>query len=284
MLTPDRLFVWAAMLLCAAVVGLATLQVLRQKPLPWAASYTLVALAFVLQTVGLYLRGLQIGACPLGNPYELIQFVLWSTLFLYLVIGPVFSLNFLGTVTSAFVSFFGILSLLVPAWDRPHDRALFGGEPLIELHAALSVFGYGIFGLLAAVSLLHWIQYNSLQRKKSSFLLSFLPSIVQLDNLVRRLLPAGLVVLTLAFATGILVWTRGDWAQLEGKLIAVFLLWLGYGALWVLRLRRRIGPQVASAAFVLLFVVALASLWPLDASRWSPEGRPVSAPLEEQQP
>ena len=48
---------------------------------------------YILQTTGLYLRGLEVKGCPIGNQFEIFQFTGWSATTLYLVIGATFRLD-----------------------------------------------------------------------------------------------------------------------------------------------------------------------------------------------
>lgn len=250
----------------------------RRKPGGRTITYPIILIGFLLQTAGLYLRGMEFGACPLGNTFEVVQFVLWSTIFLFLVIGPVFQVHLLGTATAALVSITGLVSLLIPPWDAPHSSTLFGGDPLIEFHAAVSIFSYGIFGLLSTVALLYLIQYNALERKWRSRIFALLPSIVQLDNLARRLLSAGILVLSLAFISGIMVWFEEAWSVLHWKLITVFVLWVGYGGVWILRLRQRFSPHRAAICFLTLYLFALFSLWPVSRAHETVDAEPSPSP------
>ncbi len=263
---PDRFLIWLATTAYGIAVVHAALRLSRHKPHARSITYPIVASGFLLQTAGLYLRGLDIGACPLGNNFEIIQFVLWSTILLFLIVGPVFRVNLLGATASAFVCAAGLISLLMPDWDLPHTEALFGGDPLIEFHAAVSIFSYGIFGLLATVAALYLLQYRALSRKSPGWIFSILPPIVKLDLLARRLLGAGLIVVTLAFLSGLMVWFEGAWTHLNYKLLAVFVLWIGYGAVWILRLRGKLPPQRTAVLVLLLYAFALFSLWPVRSS------------------
>ncbi len=267
MADPDRFFLWLATAVYAAAVVNSAVRLFGGRERSSSLNYGILLTGFLFQTAGLYLRGMQLGACPLGNTLEIVQFVLWSTVFLYLVVGPVFRVHLLGSTTAALVSLASLATLLVPAWDRPHGRALFGGDPIIEFHAAVSVFGYGIFGLLATTSLLYLLQYLALERKWRSLIFNMLPSIVKLDGLAGRLLGAGLMVLTLAFVSGIMVWFDGAWEQMHLKLLAVGLLWFIYVAAWILRLSGRLSPRWSSVLFILLFALAILSLWPVKGAR-----------------
>jgi len=149
----DRFLVWLATAIYGGVVVYAITALAHHHVHSRSVTYPLIFAGFVLQTVGLYLRGMKIGGCPLGNSFEIIQFILWSTIFLYLVVGPVFRVNLLGIASAAFVSIGSMVTLLIPDWDLPHTREIFGGDPLIEFHAAVSIFSYGMFGLLATACL-----------------------------------------------------------------------------------------------------------------------------------
>lgn len=261
---PDRLLLWLSMATYGIAAILGGIRLYQQKPDSRAFTYPAILIGFLVQSAGLYLRGMEIGACPLGNTFEIIQFVLWSTIFLFLVVGPVFQVHLLGTTTAGLVTLAGTISLLITNWDTPHSAALFGGDPLIEFHAAVSIFSYGIFGLLSTVSLLYLLQYKALERKWRSRLFNLLPSIVKLDDLARRLLSAGVLILSLAFVSGILVWFDDAWSHMHWKLVAVFILWVGYGGVWFLRLRQRFTPQRAAICFLTLYLFALFSLWPVN--------------------
>ncbi len=266
----------------AAIYGL--IRLLQRKDGGRSVTYPIILVGFLLQTTGLYIRGMEIGACPLGNPYEIVQFVLWSTIFLFLVIGPVFQVHLLGTTSSGLVAITGIFALLAPGWDAPHSAALFGGDPLIEFHAAVSIFSYGIFGLLSTVALLYILQYNALERKWKSRLFTLLPSIVQLDNLARRLLSAGVLVLSLAFVSGLMVWFEEAWSALHWKILTVMVLWLGYGGVWVMRLRQRFSPHRAAICFLTLYLFALFSLWPINKAHEAETGEPLPSTSSDRSP
>ena len=44
--------------------------------------------------------GAEIKACPLGNTFEISQFIAWSLVLLYFIIGPAFRLRLLGFFTA----------------------------------------------------------------------------------------------------------------------------------------------------------------------------------------
>ena len=70
----------AAIYGAAFLLGLVTL--LLRKPYSRAAMFALLTGGFLMQTLGLNLRGAEIKACPLGNSFEIAQFISWSLVML----------------------------------------------------------------------------------------------------------------------------------------------------------------------------------------------------------
>ena len=87
----ERTFIGLGILLyCGAFAyGLTTL--IRKRKHRKLFMLALVAGGFVLQTLGLYMRGMDLGRCPLGNPFEKVQFIVWSAILLYHTMNCTFS-------------------------------------------------------------------------------------------------------------------------------------------------------------------------------------------------
>ena len=73
-----------------------------------------IACGFVIQTRALYLRGLEVHGCPLGNTLERIQFILWSLILAFLILRIIWRLNLLGTFCAGLAMGAGFLSLSLP--------------------------------------------------------------------------------------------------------------------------------------------------------------------------
>lgn len=233
---------------------------------------SLVIGGFALQTLGLYLRGMDLGRCPLGNPFEKVQFVVWSAILLYLVIGPAFRMSLLGFFSSGLAAVLGALSLFLESWDQSYLRAESATNGWVETHAALAVFSYGIFGILALTSLMYLLQNYGLKQKRITGLFPILPSIVQLDQMNRRLLMMGVAVLTISFAVGA-VYYRTHLSDVQSaKLITTVALWLAYTIVLLLHRTNRLASKKFALSCVILFALALISLWPVTTSgRVEPE-------------
>lgn len=264
----DRWMIGGGILLYT-VVFISTVSLLWQnRRLPHALTFIAVALGWLLQTTGLYIRGLEIGGCPLGNAFEIIQFVIWSLITIYLIVGTAFRVSLLGFFSSGLASVLGIVSLAVPAWDSERRPWMEGASVWVELHATLALFSYGIFAILALTSAMYLLRHYSLKKKKTfTGIFHFLPSIRELEVMKFRLLLAGLLVLSSSLLIGMVNWSQIDGYVNHTKLVGTLGVWVGYTIVLILRLRQRLTSGNMAWVCVGLFFLALVSLWPVNTSR-----------------
>ena len=149
----DRTWLWGAAGLYLAGFVLGTVALARGGRPSGVLIYALILAGYALQLLGLGARGRLVGGCPLGNTFEIFQFTAWSAITLYLVVGVTFRSSLLGYFTACLGAALTLVSLAIPAWDAARRTKIFGGNPWIELHAALALFSYGVFALLALTSL-----------------------------------------------------------------------------------------------------------------------------------
>lgn len=263
----DRTWLWFAAGFYAAGFLLGTLALLKQGRPSGVATYILIAIGYIAQLIGLGIRGKMVGGCPLGNQFEIFQFTAWSAITLYLVIGVTFRNSLLGYFTACLATAMTLLSLAIPAWDATQRTRIFGNNPWIELHAALAVFSYGVFGLLALTSIMFLLRNYSLKTKHLGGIFSFLPSILDLDQIGVRLLGAGVAILGISLAVGSVYWARDFSAVDLTKLIATIAVWLAYALALGLRLQGILLAKRFAWACLALYAAALLSLGPVDASR-----------------
>jgi HemX protein len=263
----DRTWIWFAAALYLTGFVLGTISVFRERRHSRALMYVIISAGFTLQTWGLYLRGLQVGGCPIGNRFEIFQFTAWSATALYLVVGATFRLSLLGYFTSCLAATLTLVSLLVPAWDAAKRVNIFGGNAWIEFHAALALFSYGVFALLALTSVMYLLQVFSLQRRHLHGLFSFLPSMVDLDHINLRLLTTGVVLMSSSLAVGAVYWFRDTSTVDKAKLYVTVAVWAAYAVTWLLRWRSFLVAKRFAWTCVALFAAALISLGPVNSSR-----------------
>jgi HemX protein len=264
----DRWFLGAGILLLALLFAACSIALRRGGRVPHQVTLGVIVLAFVLQSIGLYLRGYSVGACPLGNPFEILQFIAWSLVLLYLLLGTLFQVTLLGFFTAGLAALLGGIPFLFPGWDTPRFGPLFSGNPLIELHASLAIFSYGAFALLSIVAAMFLLQDRGLRQKSRHALFQYLPSINKLDQICLRLLGLGLAFLTLALVVGGLTWMRDPASVPLLKLLSASAVWLCYLAVMILRLRRILLARPYAWACLVLFLIALVVLWPVEGARF----------------
>lgn len=254
----------AGIYLIGFLLGL--LSLLVRKPYARSIMFAILVGGFLMQTLALNLRGAEIKACPLGNLFEISQFIAWSLVLLYFIIGPIFRLRLLGFFTAGLAALLAGLVLLIPATDQPYPAGIFGGNPWIEMHAALAIFSYAVFAILALVSAMFLIQQHGLKKKQFKGLYQYLPSIQQLDLMAKRLLLTGVGVLSAALIFGAVFWINNPELVPLFKLSVTCLVWAGYLAVVVLRLQKKLVTRRHALACIALFLFALASLWPVQSA------------------
>ncbi len=263
----DRTWLWAAAGFYFAGFALGAIALLRRGGPAGTPTYALIAVGYVLHLAGLVVRGQAVGGCPLGNQFELYQFTAWSATTLYLIVGVAFRHSLLGYFTSALATGLTVVSLAIPSWDGAARMHIFGSNPWIELHAALAVFSYGVFGLVALTSVMFLLRHHSLKSKDLGGWFALLPSIRDLDQIGVRLLGTATVILTAALAVIALIFLRDPAAVSAPKFLATSAVWLAYVVLLVLRLRGRLIAQRFAWTGATLYVAALLSLSLVNSTR-----------------
>lgn len=218
---------------------------------PGRFNFIAIAAAFLALSIFLYGRGQAVGSCPLGTVPDVLSFLGWSILLIYLIVGPAYRLSLLGAFTGPLV-----LLLLLASLASPHAPDVPLAEPpdaWVELHAALSVVAYGAFALAAVAGGMYLIQERQLKRHRVSTLFYNLPPISDLAQVNGRLIGLGFIMLTIAFAAGLLAQRPVDGMKLWASLI----IWALYGTLYLRRHRRQLSPKAQSmwSLWFFLFII-----------------------------
>ena len=245
----------------------AILYLIRAKHHPQWLLYMIIAGGYAIHSYGLYLRGMEVRGCPIGNTFEIVQFVIWSLTFCFLVLGPAFRLSLFGFFTAGLAAILSVLAFIFRGWDTPYPLDVGKVSPAIEFHASLAVFSYGIFGLLAISCVLYILQNYSLKHHRWKGMYEFLPSLVESETMTLRMLAAGSGVLTVSLLVGYSYFVKNTAEINAAKLAATVAVWLAYLVLLFLRLTNRLYGKKLAWTSIVLFFFALLSIWPVDASR-----------------
>jgi len=276
-LLTDRAILWVGALLYLAgfITGLTGLTRRKGHESQRSLLNAFLVAGWLLQWLGLYQRGMATGGCPLGNTFEIIQFVAWSAMLVYFFVGTAFRVSLLGLFTAGYAATLALVSLLITHWDMKHGTRMFGDNPWIEAHAAIAVFSYGIFGLLALTSIMQLLQNWSLKNKRLDGLFWFLPSVVQLEQINYRFLVLGVTLLSVSLSFGASWWVRNTDSVHLPKLAVTLTIWVSYLVVLLLRWRGKIVSVRFAWVCLVMFCLALLSLGPINSNRYG--NRPVPA-------
>lgn len=264
---PDQLFLLLGTLAYLLAFWRSSARLLRQRPPNHSLNLILILCGWLLQSTGLYLLGMQAGSCPIRNLFEILQFVSWSMVLVYLLTGQIFRLSLFGTASASLAALLSAAAFLIPGANSTPSDSLLGANPWIETHASLALFSYGIFALLSALAVLYLLQNHSLKAKRFDGIFRFLPPIMEMEVLLFRLLITGCVVFSASMLIGAVYWIGHPDQIGFTKLAPTISLWFAYCLALALRLRGLLhGTRMAIVA-IALFLAALLTLWPVEANR-----------------
>lgn len=224
---------------------------------PSRFNFAAILIGFLLQTAFLYVRGQQHGRCPLTNLFEVMIFLSWSMVLLYLVVGPAYRLSLLGAFTAPLV--FALQAFAMLALSDVSIVRMEPPNPWIELHAAVSIVAYGAFAMAGVAGLMYLAQERQLKTHHIHSIFYHLPPISDLAVANRRLIAFGVALLTVGMFSG---WQVGQ--PIAGIKIAWSLaVWLTYAAIMQAGWWRKLSPRRVAIASVLAFSLTLSTLWGL---------------------
>jgi len=243
-----------------------TIYALRAKSFrPGGFNLLAIGIGFASQSAYLYLRGQQVGACPLNTLFDLLVFLGWAIVLIYLVIGPAYRLSLMGAFTAPLVLLLQLAALLLVGPPPPVTGPVAPPNAWIELHAALSVVAYGAFVLAGISGWMYLLQERQIKRHHVSTLFYNLPPIQDLTQANGRLIFLGFCLLTVAFIAGLVSRLPVDGLKFWVSL----LIWAAYGILLLLRKYHRLPPRRLakwSVGIFLFLVITLPGVHYLSAS------------------
>lgn len=231
-----------------------------QRFRPTRFNLLVLSLGFLFQTIFLHQRGQIIGRCPLTNLFEVLTFLSWSIVLIYLVVGPTYRMSLMGGFTAPLVFLIQGIALALPI-DHPHSQ-ISPRPPVdawLEMHAALAVISYGAFALAAIAGLMYLVQDFQLKRHQIHPIFYLVPPIHELALVNRRLLLLGTVLLATALGCGFAVEQPIDWIKVTWSAG----IWIIYALLLVAGWFGALGPKRIAAGSTGAFLITFASLFAL---------------------
>jgi ABC-type uncharacterized transport system permease subunit len=188
----------------------------------------ILILAFVCHSLFLYERGETIRHCPVTNLFEVLAFFSWSLVLTYLVIGPAYRMSVLGVFTAPLVLVLNFFALVLPI-DHPTSMPKMSWQ--LEMHAALTLLGFGTLGVAALAGLMYLIQERQLKRRDLTGWFYRLPAMGQLELVHRQVLLWAFALFSIGMAFGFFIphddvsdWVKIIWSGGVWLLYAMLLL------------------------------------------------------------
>jgi ABC-type uncharacterized transport system permease subunit len=249
----DRFLLIAATLCFLGSLGYTLYALGAGRFKPGRINFLAVLAGFIFLTAFLYLRGKAEGSCPLNSLFDVMIFLSWSLVLIYMLIGPAYRLSLLGAFTAPLAFLLVLGALIAPIDQTARTRE---ANPWIETHAALSIIAYGAFGLACIAGVMYLLQERQLKSHRATPLLYNLPPINHLAAAIGRLLGLGLLLLTISFAAGFIsgfpINTLKFWTSV--------VIWAVYCGLLALNRLHTLGPRRMAELSIAIFTVALLTL------------------------
>jgi HemX protein len=214
-----------------------------------------ICAGFLLTTIFLFDRGHAIGRCPITSRFEVLVFMTWSMVLIYLVIGSTYRLSLMGVFTAPVASALLFLALSLPADDTPPTKIKV--NPWLEAHTSFLMVACGAFALACIAGVMYLIQEQQLKTRNPSSIFFRLPPITALSVANSRLLWLGFTLFTVGLTTGFLIGQRVDWVQAAWS-IAV---WCVYGGILIARVRHAVAAKWIATLSIVAFSLLLSTFW-----------------------
>ena len=103
----------------------------------------------VFQSMFLAERGQIHGRCPVTDLIEILIFISWAMVIIYLLFGSSYRISLMGVFTSPLVFLICLIAIIAPFDQEAAALAASSNtvEPWTELHIALSLLSYGAVGM-----------------------------------------------------------------------------------------------------------------------------------------
>ena len=151
----------------------------------------------VFQSMFLAERGQIHGRCPVTDLVEILIFISWAMVIIYLLFGSSYRISLMGVFTSPLVFLICLIAIIAPFDKEAAGIAASSNtvEPWTELHIAISLLSYGAFGMASISGAMFLLQERQVRLGKLETLFYHLPPMNNLAKAVFRLMILGVVLL-----------------------------------------------------------------------------------------
>jgi cytochrome c-type biogenesis protein CcsB len=209
----------------AAALG----HLVRRRESLWRFAVIATQVAWILHTLAIAVRGVELGRLPILTISELVSVVIWVAVLLESWAERQYGVRALGAFVLPVVVGLGLV--------LPTGLRALALEPAIRsawiwVHVALALLGLAALVLNFAAALMYLLQERQLKARRPSAVYYRLPPLETLDRLSHRTLTLGFPFLTAGLLLGLL-WAGVAWGSvLTWDPIALFslVMWVVYAA------------------------------------------------------
>ena len=251
----DRLWVNLALLCFLLGSAYSIYSLTGRKLLPSRLTLALIAVGFVFESVFLFVRGHTISRCPVTNHFELLVFMTWSMVLIYLIVGSAYRLSLMGAFTAPAATLLLLFACFIPEVRPMITRTKV--NPWLEAHTSFSIVACGAFALACIAGVMYLVQERQLKTRQPGSMFFRFPSINALTVANSRLLWLGFGLLTIGLSTGFFIGADIDWK----KTIWSILVWCLYGGILVARWRHVMAAKWIATLSIIAFSLLLGTFW-----------------------
>lgn len=223
-------------------------------------AFWLLAIVWILQSIFLITRMIEMGRFPILTISEGLYFYAWVLVSFSLIINKVFRIDFIVFFTNVLGFIIMTLHLFAPVDYKPDVLAEQLMSELLVIHITIAIISYGAFSLSAIFSMMYVLQYHMIKRKKWGKRLRRLGELTKLDRLSFSFNMSGVPLLLISLILGV-VWayiSLDDFKWYDVKALGSFTVLLAYSVYLYVRVAKGLqGKTIALwnlAAFLILLI------------------------------
>ena len=212
----------------------------------------------VFQSMFLAERGKIHGRCPVTDLIEILIFISWAMVIIYLLFGSSYRISLMGVFTSPLVFLICLIAIIAPFDQEAAVLAASSNtvEPWTELHIAISLLSYGAFGMASISGAMFLLQERQVRLGKLETLFYHLPPMNNLAKAVFRLMILGVVLLAVGIFSAEQIPESGS----KHAIWPLYVIWFLYAFICCLNIFRGVLARRLSLFAVLAFCFSLISL------------------------
>ena len=217
----------------------------------------LVVCGFITHTMVLVQIVIQKRHFPISNLPESLCFFAWCITITFIIASFRYQVSALGAFVLPLVSALVVLSSIV--WQEDYSIPPLLRSNWVYLHSSVAFLAYASFFLTFISGVLYLIQEKELKKKSFRFFYFRLPSLQACDELLRRSMIVGFILMSVTIVTGA-IWAEQAWGRFwswDPKETTALITWGIYLILIQYRLSARWRGRWAAYISIVGFVSAL---------------------------